>query len=416
MKYIKKFNKHTQYQEYINNSNPKPNLPNLSFCELEDDLHLNYWSDPRIIAKFNVTSTSEATTICYSDSTSDFTEIEIDGVVQPSVVSSYTFDTTGEHTVKYTLANPTTMGNYVFYNCKSLTSITIPNSVTTIGESVFHGCTDLVSVTIPDSVTTIGQETFEACSSLTSINLPKGITTISPFIFNTCVNLTNIIIPDSVTSIGNNAFQGTGLTSITIPDNVTTIGNYAFNSCKGITTVIIPDNVTSIGNYAFNICDNLTSVNIGSGVTNIGEAAFTSNPNLITITVNNNNTIYDSRNNCNGIIKTSTNTLIAACKTTVIPDSVIEIGGNVFYGCTDLVSLTIPNSVTTIGDWNFYKCNNLTNIISLATTAPTIQSYTFYNIKTDGTLTVPAGSTGYDVWMGTGNYYLGKYNWTKVEQ
>ena len=87
-----------------------------------------------------------------------------------------------------------------------------------------------------------------------------------------------------------------------------------------------------------------------------------------------------------------------------------------YFGCSALTSVTIGNSVTTIGGYAFSGCSGLTNITSLATTAPTIQSNTFNNVKTGGTLTVPSGSTGYDVWMGTGNYYLGKYNWTKVEQ
>jgi hypothetical protein len=76
----------------------------------------------------------------------------------------------------------------------------------------------------------------------------------------------------------------------------------------------------------------------------------------------------------------------------------------------------IPDSVTSIGSCAFDFCSSLTSIVSNATTAPTIASYTFWNVKTGGTLTVPQGSSGYDVWMGTGDYYLGKYFWTKVEQ
>ena len=178
-------------------------------------------SDWDITAKFNVTSTSSPTQI--ASATTGFSKIEIDGVVQPSVVSAYTFTTTGEHTVKYTLTNPTSIGDYAFYQCRSLTSIDIPNSVTSIGDGA-----------------------FESCYSLTSID--------------------------------------------------------------------------------------------------------------------------------------------------------------------------IPNSVTSIGNSTFYNCRGLKSITSNATTAPTIQSSTFQYVKTNGTLTVPIGSSGYDVWMGTGNYYLGKYNWTKVEQ
>ena len=243
-KYLKLFDTHTEYQTYINGQDKV--LPNVSYCEDNNDVHYNPWTDPRLIATFNVTSTSSATNIMFSNATNDFSEIEIDGVVQSGVVSSYTFDTTGEHTVKYSLADPTTIGSYDFRECSSLTSVTIPNSVTTIGQQVFSGCSSLTNVKIPNSVNTIVE--------------------------------------------------------------------YAFNGCESLTSITIPNSVTSIGNHAF------------------------------------------------------------------------------------------------------YNCNGLTSITSLATTAPTISNSTFRNVKTGGTLTVPSGSTGYDTWMGTGNYYLGKYGWTKVEQ
>lgn len=95
---------------------------------------------------------------------------------------------------------------------------------------------------------------------------------------------------------------------------------------------------------------------------------------------------------------------------------IASIGQFAFGNCSSLTSVTIPNSVINIGHNTFRNCTSLTSIVSNAKTAPTITNSTFQNVKTDGTLTVPSGSSGYDVWMGTGNYYLGKYNWTKVEQ
>jgi len=127
----------------------------VSYCANENEVHLNI-VEKRIVATFNITNTSSATIIMNSSATSQFSKIEIDGVVQPSVVSSYTFDTTGEHVVKYTLVNPITIGEFTFSNCSSLTSVTIPDRVTSIGNYAFNSCTGLTSVTIPDRVTSIG--------------------------------------------------------------------------------------------------------------------------------------------------------------------------------------------------------------------------------------------------------------------
>lgn len=167
----------------------------------------------------------------------------------------------------------------------------------------------------------------------------------------------------SVISIDRYAFSGCGmLTSVTIPNSVTSIGNYAFFECKSLTSVTIPNSVNSIGNGAFRDCKCLTSVTIPNSVTSIGSAAFRSCTNLTTITVDTNNTKYDSRNNCNAIIETETNTLIAGCMNTIIPNSVTSIGEYAFYYCSGLTNVCIPKSVSTIGNNAFSGCSGLTTI------------------------------------------------------
>ena len=165
--------------------------------------------------------------------------------------------------------------NYTFYECLSLTSITIPDSVTTIGDFTFYGCQSLTSITIPDSVTTIGGGTFYECSSLTSITIPDSVTTIGDDTFYECSSLTSITIPDSVTSIGYRAFSGcASLTSVTIPDSVTSISDGAFSGCSSLTSITIPDSVPSIGDRAFSGCTSLTSITIPKNVSSIGNYAF----------------------------------------------------------------------------------------------------------------------------------------------
>ena len=276
----------------------------------------------------------------------------------------------GEITIPETVTNygttysVTSIGNYAFRSCTSLTSVTIPNSVTSIGSSAFDGCSSLTSVTIPNSVTSIGNYAFSGCSSLTSITIPENVTSIGNFAFSDCSSLTSITIPENVTSIGNYAFSDcSSLTSITIPENVTSIGNYAFSNCSSLTSITIPENVTSIGSYAFSGCTSLTSITIPESVTSIGNSAFRGCTSLTSMVVESGNTTYDSRENCNAIIETATNTLIAGCKNTTIPNNVTSIGNWAFSGCSSLTSITIPNSVTSIGEDAFRGCSALTSMV-----------------------------------------------------
>ena len=144
--------------------------------------------------------------------------------------------------------------------------------------------------------------------------------------------------------------------------SVKTIGDYAFSRCHELTSITIPNCVTTIGFRAFYGCTGLTSITIPNSVTTIGNYAFSGCTGLTSITVDSSNPKYDSRNNCNAIIETASNTLIIGCQNTVIPNSVTAIGNYAFYRCTGLTSFGIPNFVTTIGDYAFYRCTGLTSI------------------------------------------------------
>lgn len=193
--------------------------------------------------------------------------------------------------------------------------------------------------------------------------IPEGTTEIGDYAFDSCDELTSIVIPNSVTSIGECAFEGCiGLTSIEIPNSVTKIDDSAFQDCNGLTSVVIPNSVTEIGDSAFDGCWKLTSIEIPDSVTKIGRCAFAYCEGLTNIKVADGNPVYDSRGGCNAIIETESNKLLFGCQSTVIPDSVTEIGGSAFHGRTVLTSIEIPDSVTEIGDCAFQGCTRLTSV------------------------------------------------------
>ena len=327
----------------------------------------------------------------------------------------------------------TSIGYMAFSYCSSLTSTKIPALVSSIGEYAFLNCGELLSIEIPNSVTSIGDSAFLDCSTLASIEIPNSVTSIGIGAFRACSALTAIEIPNSVTSIGFGAFSFCGLVSISVnSDNPTydsrnncnaiieTISNTLISGCS---KTIIPNSVKSIGSHAFMGCSELISIDIPNSVTSIGYAAFSSSGltsidipisvksighyafldcKLSSIIVEDGNSVYDSRDNCNAIIETINNCLIVGCMNTcipnsltsikdeafrgcdgltiiMIPDSITSIGNHAFNGCSDLTSIVIANSVTSIGHAAFLNCANLISVVVYATTPPLIDTEVFYH-------------------------------------
>ena len=309
---------------------------------------------------------------------SNLTSIDIPNSV--TFIHNYVFQGCSSLTSVNIPSSVTYICDYAFKDCSSLTSIDIPNSVTSIGEFAFQGCSSLKSVTIPNSITSISRFTFNGCSDLTSVDIPNSVTVIGRDAFSGCSGLTSVTIPNSVTSIGNWAFSScSNLTSVTIPNSVTSIEVGVFECCSGLTNITIPNSVTSIGEEAFYKCSSLTNITIPNSVTSINGSAFAYCSSLTSIYVDSGNSKYDSRNGCNAIIETASNTLIAGCNNTTIPNSVTSIGSYAFDGCSGLTSVTIPNSVTSIGDYAFYSCSGLTNI-TIPNSVTSIGDYAFYEL------------------------------------
>ncbi|MCR5433691.1 MAG: leucine-rich repeat protein [Bacteroidaceae bacterium] len=220
------------------------------------------------------------------------------------------------------------------------------------------------------ALTSIGFNAFSGCSSLISINIPEGASIIYEGAFYGCSSLTSINIPDGVTKIGMNAFSGcSSLTSITIPSSVTTIGRLAFYNCKGLTSITIPSSVTSIETGMLFGCTSLTSV-----------------------IVDEDNPTFDSRENCNAIIETSSNTLLAGCQNTIIPLSVTSIGDGAFNECSTLTSINIPEGVTSIGRNAFSYCSGLTSI-NIPSRVTCIGATAFSHCSGLTSITIPEGVT-----------------------
>lgn len=323
-----------------------------------------------------------------------------------------------------------------FQGCSGLTSITIPNSVIDIGPSAFYNCSSLSGITLPNEVNSIGSNTFYGCKALTSLVIPNTVKTIGNAAFRYCSGLESVNIPSAVTRIDGNTFQGCSrLTSITIPDAVTFIGAHAFTDCSTITSINIPSLVATIGSYAFTGCGSLTSITVasdnttfdsrgncnaiietesnmliagctnsvipntvtaidygafmGSGishihfpnsVTEIYSDAFSNCSKVTKITVADDNPKYDSRNNCNAIIETASNTLVVGCRNTIIPNTVTVIGERAFRGHSDLTDIAIPNSVTAIDEYAFFQCDGLTNV-AIPNSVTTINADAFRECK-----------------------------------
>jgi hypothetical protein len=304
----------------------------------------------------------------------------------------------------------TCIGNYAFCEITSLVNVNIPDSVISIQEGAFYGCNGIISVYIHSGVETIKYRAFYNCNPILSIicgalekqsgwsnswnqqspdnfySVTYGITRVAyeeytPFEL-TADNYEMTGIERSGDVVIPEMFEYNGLKY-----KVVSIGDKAFYDCSDMTSVQIPESVTKIGSNAFYGCRGLQSIEIPDAVAYIGERAF-AYTNIQSMIVAENNPNYDSRDNCNAIINSKTDTLVSGCSSTVVPDSVESIGNGAFYDCTGLTDINLPEGITLIGFDAFNYCGNLTNI-QLPNSLTTIYASAFANCRRLTSLNIP---------------------------
>jgi len=439
MKYLKKFNTHTEYEEQKDSIQG----PNVVYCEAENEVHYNKPS-AWMIGKYNVTSTTSPTVITSGYTGPDVIKAtEIDGVLQTGdnpIVVTYTFNTTGIHTVRFELTNPsgtlggtapiffsgalveliipdgvTSIGKFALYGCNNLTKVVIPNTVTSIGDQALYNCNSLVNVRLPKNLTTLGSSAFYGCTSLISIEIPGKLTNINSSTFQGCTSLTDVVIEDGVASIGDNAFDGcTNLANITVPHSVTSIGSNAFKDCANI-KYINYDAQVNFSTETFGNHRTLETLILGDSVTSIEYGFFRAINTLETVVLKGVTSITgDKFDGCGGLKKVVLGDNLSSigsyafshCYRLIeinLPEysSLTTIDHGVFLGCAGLSRIIIPGSIISIGQDTFVYCSNLCEIVAKPAIAPTFPSgfNPFNGICPNGTLYVPQGARGYDTWM-----------------
>lgn len=320
-----------------------------------------------ITCKANDGSGKQATcsvTVAGVKNNSYFTAKTIEGVEMTFYVNQVS---SGECSVDYKYPDATIDKN-------TSGPITIPSEVeglkvTAIHSYAFKDCINITQVTIPSSVESIGSSTFSDCTSLTTVALGNGVKKLDSYVFFGCSSLSTITGIQSLEYIGSNAFDDSYSDYIpwynNLPDGLLYLGKVLYKY-KGTmpdnTSIDIKEGTTMIGSHAFYYCNGLVSVTIPQSVKDISYSAFVACPNLGSIIVASGNETFDSRNNCNAIVKTATNTIIAGCKTTTFPNTVTAIGMYAFSGSVP-EEVVIPNNIDSIAYEAFYFCDDLKSVI-----------------------------------------------------
>ncbi|MBQ3156336.1 MAG: leucine-rich repeat domain-containing protein [Clostridia bacterium] len=254
------------------------------------------------------------------------------------------------------------LGSYLFYGCKALTSVTLPDSLTAIGANAFDGCSTLIQVEVPQSVTSIGAGAFRNCTQLARVTLPSGKVKLGESAFSGCTTLKRLVLPDQLTEIPNYLLNGSGITGIVIPDAVTKIQYGAFSSCSALTSVTLPVSLEQIYDGAFS----------GAPVTDVYIAGSMADVALIQIALNN-APLQEATWHCsdadgpypllNGGTLTSGLTwklvdgVLTISGSGVIPDFTSEFAAPWYVSRSDITVIVLEEGVRSIGNYAFRNCS-----------------------------------------------------------
>ena len=253
------------------------------------------------------------------------------------------------------IGNPIHNANKVFVNKVPIAHLTIPGTIKRVNEDIFSGC-DFESITIEEGVVEIAENAFSG-SSIKSISLPKTLEAIGNNAFENCRDLKSVLGGEKVRYIGDNTFSNCKQLEIfEIKDSLEKIGNAAFEYCECL-SMDIPPKLRTLGAWAFR--NSWLSIHIPDTLIEISKYAFAECKFEGNINVDPSNPNYDSREECNAVIETKTNTLIRASEETIIPKSVRVIGEYSFSDLHFLPSITIPEGVVRIEDNAFKNCYRL---------------------------------------------------------
>lgn len=292
---------------------------------------------------------------------------------------------------------------YVFQDCKTIKSVTLPEKITRIDDNSFNGCSNLITVNLPSTLKSIGWRAFSDCKKLKNITIPESVTKIDDSAFSGCESLTAITLPEKIDVISDWLFDGCkNLKTINYSKNLRVIGLGAFTDCKSLESFTFPSYMNIIQKDTFSGCTNLKKITIPKNVTKIAQSAFEGCVNLTSVKLSSDTTAIGTKafKDCTGLTSFT------------IPNKVTLIRQQAFDGCKNIKTFNISKNVNEIGKNVFINCTNLKSInVDKNNKKYATVNGSLYNKKKNNLIAYPGGRTSsYKVSKGT--KYIGNQSFS----